>query len=985
MIKRLLTFLGVLLLLASHVHAQSTFTVVEFDGTNLFYNDNSGKLQQARVVPLFSKPGNPSGGCTTTEVAYNVAGSIYLCINNIWTLATNGSGVSSLNSLTGALSLTSNNSSVTITPSGSSIDLSVPMGGGTVTNVSGSSPVIVSNATTTPAISLASTTYYVSNSGSDSSNGTTQSTPFANAPGTAQCASTCAGVTLHPGDTVLFQRGGVWRDTLTPAVNGTSLNYINYAAYGTGLINPIITGSNLGSSWTFVNPSYSTAAFASGAPGNVIVDGKVRLTKVATSCPSTLTAGQWCYSSTTLFVRLAGDSNPSGHTIEGTVRSFAVNNTKAFLSFSNLTFYATSNVGYYDDENIAAYTLLNNDQGIWNDTNGFLLRSGFSTCTNCVASYNLFYGIATDAPGTGSHDITLNNPVTKYNAQNGVQITETTGVTINGGEAAFNGTASLEGDGISIVSASGVNATNISIYNFYAHDNLGNGLSSFGDSTPSGCVNILVSGGTWSHNITGIDPSSGIRFDQNTNHSTIQYAVVTDNSSGGIVNEVNANNNLVQYNIVARNNGGLNQTNGSGSGNVYNGNTVYGNTSQGYVHQTNTPAAAILKNNIFVANGIGMFSDGTGGTDTEDYNDVFGNGTNYSGITPGTHDISLDPLFSNPLNTDFRVANATPVNVGVALGTPYNLALDPATSNCCLDQNQLTAWYMGAFGPLATISQGPVFKSPSGVIGHSFLAFPNSGLYEITGTDSPILTATGQSGAGAGVTSSGFWFVGLPGSYFNAAMNLANAPQIFRLTASSGFGWTSSGGDASASADTDMSRLAPGFVSFDTGTLGNTLGFHKSAQTLQITAADVTCGTGGTISSCTGFQTITGLSVGLPHVAANWSFTCDLIVGQATAATANQIGVQTTVNTANNIAATATVATAAGVTTSASITGVSNTSSAQSVITFTPGAAGTKLPVHLAGTIEGTSASGTVFNVVALTGSNSDLLTIYRGSACYLY
>lgn len=160
--------------------------------------------------------------------------------------------------------------------------------------------------------------------------------------------------------------------------------------------------------------------------------------------------------------------------------------------------------------------------------------------------------------------------------------------------------------------------------------------------------------------------------------------------------------------------------------------------------------------------------------------------------------------------------------------------------------------------------------------------------------------------------------------------------------------------------------------------------FIKTAQTLQVTGADVTCGTTGTLTPCTAFMTITGLSAALPTVATTWTFSCDLVVSQATAAAADQIGVQTATNASTNLAASGVAYTAAAVSTAAAFTGVSSTT-AQSIVTFTPGATGTKLPVHVSGTIEGTSTSGTTFNLQVLTGAAGDLLTIYRGSACWIY
>lgn len=160
-----------------------------------------------------------------------------------------------------------------------------------------------------------------------------------------------------------------------------------------------------------------------------------------------------------------------------------------------------------------------------------------------------------------------------------------------------------------------------------------------------------------------------------------------------------------------------------------------------------------------------------------------------------------------------------------------------------------------------------------------------------------------------------------------------------------------------------------------------------TVQILTVSGADVTCGTGGTLAPCTAFTTITGLTFSLPAVAANWVFDCDLIVSQATLAAADQIGVQTATNGATNLAASGFAYTAAGTATAASFTGVAATTTAQSIVTFTPGATGTKLPVHVSGTIEGasTAAGGTVFNLQVLTGAAADLLTVYRGSECVIH
>jgi len=95
------------------------------------------------------------------------------------------------------------------------------------------------------ALPACATTYYVAAAGSDSNNGTATGTPWAHAPGMPGCANNCAGVTLQPGDSVLFNRGDAWYgQTLTVTSSGASGSPITIGAYGSGA-NPILKGSTL--------------------------------------------------------------------------------------------------------------------------------------------------------------------------------------------------------------------------------------------------------------------------------------------------------------------------------------------------------------------------------------------------------------------------------------------------------------------------------------------------------------------------------------------------------------------------------------------------------------------------------------------------------------------------------------------------------------------------------------------------------------------
>ena len=176
-------------------------------------------------------------------------------------------------------------------------------------------------------------------------------------------------------------------------------------------------------------------------------------------------------------------------------------------------------------------------------------------------------------------------------------------------------------------------------------------------------------------------------------------------------------------------------------------------------------------------------------------------------------------------------------------------------------------------------------------------------------------------------------------------------------------------------------------TSTDVATDAYVTGFVKSSMTKQITSADVSCGTGGTISSCTSAQTITGLTFTLPSVSATWSFECNLVVGEATAATANEWLIQTATNGATNLTAFVDMHTASGTVITLATTDQASTTTAVEIggATWTLGATGTKMPAHIYGTVEGASASGTTLNFMVLDPTIGDLLTIYRGSWCRVW
>jgi len=86
--------------------------------------------------------------------------------------------------------------------------------------------------------------YYVSPTGNDSNNGTSQSTPWRTISRVQQLE-----YNFQPGDQVLFQRGGVYPGQLNIGSSGTSSLPIVLGAYGTGAL-PEISGANPVTGWT---------------------------------------------------------------------------------------------------------------------------------------------------------------------------------------------------------------------------------------------------------------------------------------------------------------------------------------------------------------------------------------------------------------------------------------------------------------------------------------------------------------------------------------------------------------------------------------------------------------------------------------------------------------------------------------------------------------------------------------------------------------
>ncbi len=147
------------------------------------------------------------------------------------------------------------------------------------------------------------TTYYVSSStGDDANAGTSTSVPW-------KTIAHVNGQTFQPGDSILFKRGDVWNESLTPGSSGGLGNPIKFDAYGSGAA-PNLTGYYAvpstawvlvtGNAWKAAVPSTYTAI-------NFCLFGSVWGQKVAAVSSNLTAAGDFYLANGYLYVFTSGN------------------------------------------------------------------------------------------------------------------------------------------------------------------------------------------------------------------------------------------------------------------------------------------------------------------------------------------------------------------------------------------------------------------------------------------------------------------------------------------------------------------------------------------------------------------------------------------------------------------------------------------------------------------------------------------------------
>lgn len=194
----------------------------------------------------------------------------------------------------------------------------------------------------------------------------------------------------------------------------------------------------------------------------------------------------------------------------------------------------------------------------------------------------------------------------------------------------------------------------------------------------------------------------GIEFNSGCDNNLVEYCVVHHSHMNGFFTYNGCDNNIWRNNIVYSNGASGLRAHNTGDNQSFINNLVYDNNYYGisiggtpsdeytFLVESNTfysngwsgirngvAFTVTAKNNIVVNNGdYGIKREGSG-TIISTYNDVWNNASGqYSGVPPGTGDISNDPLFVNSANSDFHLKSTG------GHWTPDGYVIDSVKSPC---------------------------------------------------------------------------------------------------------------------------------------------------------------------------------------------------------------------------------------------------------------------------------------------------------------
>jgi P2-related tail formation protein len=243
------------------------------------------------------------------------------------------------------------------------------------------------------------TNYYISPVGNDNNNGTSPTTPW-------KTIAKINSRTFSAGDVIMFQRGGVWRETLSPLSSGSASGQISFSAYGTGA-KPVINGADIyrGNWATTAKPNIWTinSPLANDITPTMMIDGVIcsRVNSINSVVNNTFYIDK---NATPNKIYIYSDTDPNSRITEISTREYGIYvSRKSFISIANLNVINCLYAGIRLD-----------GHGIF-DGNPGTYFNGYCTIAGVSASNSVNYGIVT---GNGYSHTTIKNS-TAYSNGNG--------------------------------------------------------------------------------------------------------------------------------------------------------------------------------------------------------------------------------------------------------------------------------------------------------------------------------------------------------------------------------------------------------------------------------------------------------------------------------------------------------------------------------------------------------------------------------------
>ncbi|MEJ2008412.1 MAG: right-handed parallel beta-helix repeat-containing protein [Acidobacteriota bacterium] len=334
-----------------------------------------------------------------------------------------------------------------------------------------------------------------------------------------------------------------------------------------------------------------TAYYASNVkalPNQAFEDG-ARL--VPTTAKIGLTPGHFWYdpADQRLYVRMSGDDNPSGHTVEASQRNLAASVTgKNYLTFNRLDFS------------------MGNLEGL------SLTDSNATVVENSTFTLSYEDGLSVYSPSGVNNSLVITRNTADFNGASGFSIFRISNSVISQNTVRNNCQLYVATDSAQATCA-GIRSGSLTTTENIFEENVVRANGYVGSS--------LV-------NPSNSSTGAGIWLDTTGASNTVRYNLAVGNASVGIFNE-DSNGNCYLYNVAA-NNSGTNGAMGIAVGRGSQNNLVYSNTAYGnrvgIAASSDFGASGVFQNNVFedniafgntvvqfMANGGGE-NDGTNGT-----------------------------------------------------------------------------------------------------------------------------------------------------------------------------------------------------------------------------------------------------------------------------------------------------------------------------------------------------------------------------------